>query len=123
MKDLNVLYAFDDNYAPFAGVSILSLLMNNLYVDRIRFFCVTDKVSEDNLNKLSLTVSSYEREIVFIDAENVNSLLSDLGVPKYRGSYATHYRKFFHLFLPEDVHTLLYIDSDSIVPGNLVDLL
>lgn len=123
MTELNVLYAFDNNYAPFAGVSILSLLINNVSLDRIRFFCVTDKVSEDNRGKLKTTVLSYQREIEFIDAENVNSLLEKLGVPKYRGSYATHYRKFFHLFLPDDVHTLLYIDSDSIVPGNLTELI
>ena len=122
MGELNVLYAFNDKYAPFAGVSILSLLMNNKSMDRIRLFCVIDSVSKENIDKLRITVADFAREIVLIDATDVNNILEKLGVPQYRGSYATHYRKFFHLFLPEDVHRLLYIDSDSIVPGDLSDL-
>ena len=29
MEELNVLYQFDNNYAPYAGISILSLFENN----------------------------------------------------------------------------------------------
>lgn len=123
MTELNVLYAFDNNYAPFGGTSILSLLMNNKGIDRIRIFVVLDAVSEENVIKLKKMVEEYKRELITFDAANINELLKKLNVPMYRGSYATHYRKFFHLFLPEDVEKLLYIDSDSIVPGNLEELI
>ena len=122
-NELNVLYAFDDNYAPFGGVSIFSLLENNKDIERIRIFAVLDSVSVKNKNRLKKTVEKYGRELVIIDGSEFAQLMKKLGVPKYRGSYATHYRKFFHLFLPEDVEKLLYIDSDSIVPGNLGNLL
>ena len=32
-NELNVLYQFDDNYAPYAGISMLSLFENNRDID------------------------------------------------------------------------------------------
>lgn len=122
MSNLNVLYAFDNNYAPFAGVSILSLLSNNTDIDTIRVYAVMDNVSDENKDKLVRTINKYSRELITVDASEINKLLMELGVPKYRGSYSTHYRKFFHLYLPKDIDRILYIDSDSIVPGSLFEL-
>lgn len=118
-KKMDILYACNDSYAPFAGTSIFSLLENNSSIQNIRIFIVLDHVSMDNQRKLTETVEEYGQQIVLIDAEEVNALLEKLGVPMYRGSYATHYRKFFSMFLPEDVERLLYIDSDSVVLGDL----
>ena len=122
-NELNVLYAFDNNYAPFGGTSIFSLLENNKGIERIRLFVVMDNVSDENRRRLEKTVSDYGRELIIVDGAEFAKLMEKLGVPKYRGSYATHYRKFFHLFLPDDAKRLLYIDSDSVVPGDLSDLL
>lgn len=120
---LQVLYASDNNYAPFLGVSIFSLLENNKDIEKITIYAVLDNVSEDNLSRLKKLVSDYNRELIVKDASEFNSLMEQLGVPKYRGSYATHFRKFFHLIIKDDVERLLYIDSDSIVPGSLKPLL
>lgn len=122
-NNLNVLYASDDNYAPFLGVSVYSLLENNKDLKNITIYAVLDSVSEDNTKRLKRLVSDYGRELIIKDASEFNALMEQLGVPKYRGSYATHFRKFFHLIIKEDVDRLLYIDSDSIVPGSLKPLL
>lgn len=123
MEELNVLYACDDNYAPYCGVSILSLLKNNIDIERIRIFVVADNVSKINQAKLENTVQQFTRELVIIDAESVRQLMEELEVPMYRGSYATHYRKFFQMFIPKGIHRLLYLDSDTIVTGSLRGLL
>jgi len=120
---LNVLYAFDDNYAPFGGTSIFSLLENNQDIEKIRIFVVMDNVSDENKKRLRKTVDDFGRELVIVDGQKFAELMKELGVPMYRGSYATHYRKFFQLFIPDDVKTLLYIDSDSVVPGKLNELI
>ena len=122
-NELNVLYAFDNNYAPFGGTSIFSLLENNKGIERIRIFAVMDNVSDENRRRLEKTVSDYGRELIIVDGAEFATLMEQLGVPMYRGSYATHYRKFFQLFLPDDVERLLYIDSDSVVLGDLSDLI
>ena len=45
---LNVLYAADENYAPFLGVSMYSLFQNNTAMEHIRVYAVLDNVSEEN---------------------------------------------------------------------------
>lgn len=123
MSHLHVMYAADENYAPFMGVSIFSLLENNRDIERITIYTVLDNVSQNNKDRLSKMVNSYGRELEIVDANEFNKTMQELGVPKYRGSYTTHFRKFFHLFMGEDVKRFLYIDSDTIVPGSLKPLL
>ncbi len=122
MERLNILYACDNNYAPFCGVSVYSLFENNTDIEEIRVFIVVDNVSEENKRKLQETALDFKRELILIDATDVRNLMEKIGVPKYRGSYATHYRKFFQMILPSDVDYLLYLDADTIVPGSLKDL-
>ena len=45
---LNVLYQFDNKYAPYAGVSITSLLENNSDFDHICIYILENGVSEEN---------------------------------------------------------------------------
>ena len=120
---LNVLYAADNNYAPFLGVSVFSLLENNVDIDAITIYAVLDNVSDENKNRLSQLVREYKRELIVVDAAEFNTLMEKLGVPKYRGSYATHFRKFFYKIIRDDVERLLYLDSDTVVTGNLKSLL
>ncbi len=123
MNHLHVMYAADENYAPFLGVSVFSLLENNHDIEKITIYAVLDRVSDDNKSRLTKMVDSFGRRLVIVDAVEFNKTLKELGVPKYRGSYTTHFRKFFHLFMGDEVKRFLYIDSDSIVPGSLKPLL
>ncbi len=122
-KHLNIMYAADNNYAPFLGISLFSLYENNKDIDLITIYAVLDNVSGENKNRLIKMSEIYGREIRIVNADEVRSLMEELGVPKYRGSYATHYRKFFNLLIDDDVERLLYIDSDSIVCGSLKTLI
>lgn len=38
MKEINVIYQFNNKYVAYAGVSITSLLTNNLHIDRISIY-------------------------------------------------------------------------------------
>lgn len=120
---LNVLYAADNNYAPFLGISVFSLLENNVDIDAITIYAVLDNVSDENKNRLSQLVREYKRELITVDAAEFNMLMETLKVPKYRGSYATHFRKFFYKIIKDDVERLLYLDSDTLVTGSLKPLL
>lgn len=123
MNHLHVMYASDEKYAPFLGVSVFSLLENNRDIEEITIYTVLDDVSQENRDRLSRMVESYGRKLIVVDANKFNITMQELGVPKYRGSYTTHFRKFFHLFMGEDAKRFLYIDSDTIVPGSLKPLL
>lgn len=122
-KNLNVLYAADNNYAPFLGVSMYSLFKNNTDIERIRIYAVLDNVSEDNKIKLQKLAQHFNRKITLIDAAQFNEKLEKLGVPKYRGNYTTNYRLFFDKIIDSDVEKLFYIDCDTIICSSLENIL
>ncbi len=119
---LNVLYASDENYAPFLGVSMFSLFKNNITAQHIRVYALLDNVSEENKQKLQATARQFGRELVLINAEDFNKKLKGLGVPTYRGNYTTNYRLFFDKIIAPDVERLIYLDCDTLICGDLSPL-
>lgn len=120
---LNILYQFNDAYAPYAGVSIFSLLENNKEAEAIDIYILEEMLEEGNRNRLSELVHHYHRNISFIDGKDIISFVRELGIPDYRGSYATNLKMFFPFYLKKHSlsapELLLYIDSDTLVLGNL----
>ena len=63
MEELNVLYQFDNNYAPYAGISILSLFENNKGIKHLNVYCAAMGVDGRNTALLNETASKYGRNI------------------------------------------------------------
>lgn len=122
-NELNVLYACDENYAPFAGVSMTSLFMNNRDIEKIVVYLVLDQVSSENKSRYRQLAEEYGREVVLLDASEVVEKIKALNIPMYRGSYTTNFRLFFPEYIRPDVKKLLYLDCDTIVVGSLKPLL
>ncbi|MBO5327151.1 MAG: glycosyltransferase family 8 protein [Clostridia bacterium] len=122
MKRLGVLYACDENYAPWAGISMYSLFENNKDIDALTVYCVTDRVSDASREKLADQAARYKRELIFVDATEIVEQIKALNIPSYRGSYTTNFRLFFHTFVREDIERLLYVDCDTVVTGSLAPL-
>ena len=120
---LHVLYACDDNYAPFAGISLYSLFANNRDLAHICVYLVEDHVSEENKDRLRREAEAFGRELILVDATAIVAQIKRLNIPSYRGSYTTNFRMFFHTFLRADVDRLLYIDCDTLITGSLAPLL
>lgn len=123
MGNLNVLYACDDNYAPYATVSICSLLENNKNFESVNIYVVLDKVSSDNVARMAEQIDLYHADFIPVDAAPIVEEIMELGLPQYRNSYGTNFRLFFDRFIKADVKKLLYLDCDTIVCGELVSLL
>ncbi|GHV77525.1 lipopolysaccharide 1,2-glucosyltransferase [Spirochaetia bacterium] len=123
-KTLNVLYQSSDEYAPFAGVSILSLLKNNCRDDiLITIYYIDDGVSPKNRAKIQQIVEENHVRIVFLDMGFAVTLLENLNISTYRGSYSTYLKLFAINALPQDVKRILYIDSDTIIVGDISELI
>lgn len=120
---LNVLYQFNEKYVPFAGTSIVSLLENNKSVDDITIYVLCEDVLPESKLKLKTQIDEYGRNSVFIDAVSIIEKMKKLGINDYRGSYATNIKMFVTEFIPINVERLLYIDSDTIICGNLGEVL
>ncbi len=123
MSSLNVLYCCDDNYAPYANVSIYSLLKNNKNFDIVNIYVILDNVSENNKLMMMKQIELYQANFIPIDAEEIVKEIVELGLPRYRNSYATYFRLFLEHIIDSKVEKLLYLDCDTIVCGSLLSIM
>ena len=122
--NLNFLYCSDNNYAPFLGISILSLLKHNTSAERVRIYVVADAISQENLDRLTRTVEAFGkgRELILVDGKEYVERLYEMGIYTYRGGQTTNLRLFFTQYIDEDVERLLYLDCDTLICDDLTDL-
>lgn len=112
---LNVLYQFNEKYAPFAGVSITSLLENNKHFEEIIIYILGEGLSRESKDKMSELTQNYSRNIVFVNVDKLILKMKRWGVPAYRGAYAANLRLFLTEILDDSVEKILYLDADTIV--------
>lgn len=121
-RELNVLYQFDDNYAPFAGISILSLFSHNRDIDNLNVYCITLDVDDKNIKKLNDTADKYGRKINYIDNTSTIKKMEEVKVNAWNGSIATWMKMFVIEEFIGKVSSLLYIDCDTLVENTLEEL-
>ena len=120
---LNVLYQFNEKYAPYAGASMTSLLENNKHIEKIRIFILGEDLSAFSMDRFRTLSAKYGSFLNFVNTESLIALMKEMHMPSYRGSYAANMRLFLSFILSEDVDRLLYLDADTIVTGKLDPLL
>ena len=120
--ELNVLYGCDENYAPYTGVSITSLLENNKHLDVIRIYVAAQGFSEQSRERMTLLAGQYGREIIFLNTEKAEAQIQNYHCKGWNGSLATWLRFFVLEQLPDSIDRVLWLDSDTIVCGDLSKL-
>lgn len=121
-KELNVLYACDENYAPYTGVSITSLLESNRGADKLTIYLAPMGFREDTLRKFTDLVHQYGREIRILDTEKAEQCIQKYKCGAWNGSTATWLRFFVLEQIPAEVDRLLWLDSDTAVCDDLSEL-
>lgn len=116
-----ILYQFDENYAPFAAVSMTSLFENNKDI-QIVIYAFAENVCEATKKKLAVLVERYRGKLIFLDTASLINKMEYLGIPKYRGAYATNFKLFINTVLPSEITRILYLDCDTLVTDSLKDL-
>lgn len=118
---MNIVYASNDAYVPFLGISLFSLLENNRQLDRIRVFVLSDKISDENKGILNHMVLQYGREIEYIDLKEMTDF-----IPFHFDTFGFHpivlSRLFLDVLLNDEIQQTLYLDCDTIVDGSLAEL-
>lgn len=144
--EMNILYQFNDKYAPYACVSMTSLFENNKAAQAICVYILGEELSEESVRRLKSLAGNYGRRLVFVDTKELVEKMKSLGMPTYRGSYAANMRLFVDYLFEEgkgkcaddgSLETadkcgefegenrpsrLLYLDADTIVTGSLEKL-
>lgn len=121
-KKIGICYASSDEYAPYSGISLLSLLKNNSqFVDNV--YILSFGIKNENKTKLKDIVKNYSCNFVFIDAISIlEPIFISLNLDSYGGSYATYARAFISDLIPNNNGRVLYVDSDTIVDGSIEEL-
>lgn len=118
---INVLYQFDNKYAPYAGVSMTSLLENNLNTD-INVYCAAFNVIPENINKINSLVKNRGNQVIWLDTKEAEKSIKNMGCGSWNDSLATWLKIFVLEQIPESVEYLLYVDCDTLILGEIVDL-
>lgn len=121
-KELNILYQFDDNYAPYAGISMLSLFENNQEIKNLNIYCAAQDISEKNREYLEKTAKDYHRKLDFLNVDCVVKQIQELKLGEWNGSRTTWIKMFIIKEMIEQMDSLIYIDSDTLIQGSLMSL-
>lgn len=118
-EPIHILMACDKNYAPFYGVMLTSLFINN-QESVFHIHWITDKyVPQEEKNKFAELVCEYKSQLSIYEIDN--STLTDLPQTAHI-NYAAYYNLKASEILPNDVHRIIYLDGDMIVNGDIRSL-
>ena len=112
-----IFMAVDNNYIPFLGVALKSIIDNVSQQNRYEIKVLYTSVTEENKKK----IEEYQTENVGIEFVNLSYKLQEIQEKLYTRNYFSN-TTYFRLFIPElypDYDKAVYIDSDTIT---LVDI-
>lgn len=110
--------AADDRYAMGLGVTVTSALLNLKHPHPVQLFIIDGGISSANRRRLEQTFGSrVELRWLTADLTQVQSLYLSGHL-----SSASYYRLLIPELLPESATKAIYLDSDLIVQGDLLEL-
>ncbi len=113
---LNVAYAINEPYVDYCIVSMLSVVTNNSGSE-IDFHILTDRLSDNSKAKLRQAVKAHSTTHIY---EIANSKVANLEVGNFNRNI------WLRIFLPEQldikIERVLYLDTDTIVCGDISEL-
>ena len=123
-----IVCATDDNYAPYCGVMLTSVLVNNKDRDVVAFVLIDKPLSEKNQQRFEMLSNRFGAKITFISVDNSFferfPIKGDEKNIKH-WSIVTYYRLYAEELLPKDIDKVLYLDCDIVVDrpiGHLFDM-
>src|SRR5574344_1472328 len=119
-ESIPIFYACDDNFVKFTIVSITSLKANASREFRYDIHILYTEMSED-MRKKTLALADDDFSIKFDDVSRFLSAVN------YRLHVRDYYSKttYYRLFIPDlytELEKALYIDSDTLVLGDISEL-
>ena len=118
---IHIALAFDKNFITPFYVLLTSIFSNNSNND-IAFHIIAEDLEEDEKNAILFFANKNNANIYFysVDKKIVQRFILSLDAPHVTS--ATYYRLYFPQLIPANINYLLYLDTDTIVIGNLKKL-
>lgn len=122
-KNINICFSTDNNYAPYLGVAIKSVIEHSSKEFNYDIFILDSNISKQNKSLILKIAEGYENfSIRFVD---VNRHLAD--IPK--SILYTHHHfavpTYFRFFIPlifKNYEKILYLDCDLVVKRDVAEL-
>lgn len=115
-----IFWACDNDFVKYTVVSLQSAMENATKENRYRAYILHVDIEEEMQSKIK-AMSRENFEISFVDVREYLESISDrLPIRDYY-SKTTYYRMFIAEMFPE-YDKAIYIDSDTIVPGDMAEL-
>lgn len=124
LKRINICLASDDGYVNLAMVSICSILENNKK-NEIHIYYLDNNISAQRKKELYDLVIKYGQHINFIDVtKEINRLIrSGINSQGEVNSFAAYSRLFAVDLIGDNIDNLIYVDCDTIIQSDLLELL
>lgn len=118
-----VIYHSSDSFASVTGVSMVSLFENNKDFEQIQVLYIERGMSEENRDKLRKIADTYGRQLQFMEMPNWSEKLNITLQSCKSGWLGFGYNRLFLTeYVPDSIDRVLYLDSDTIIEGSLMEL-
>jgi len=118
LETIHICFASDDNYAPYLGIAILSILKNAAKDDRFHFYILDNKISSQNKEKIASLPAQNPFEITWLSLNA--KLFEKCNVKRNSWTLSIFGRYLIPELIKED--KVLYLDCDVMVRGSLAEL-
>lgn len=117
MNAYHIVCSTDDNYAPYCGTMLYSLLDNNKN-SVFHIHILIEQLGEENKKKLGEIAKTFNSILEFhhIDSKKLDKVKFRKKKPLSKAAY---YRILLPSTLDESIHKVLYLDCDIIVLNNI----
>lgn len=119
MNNVNIVLSSDNNYAQHLGVVLCSIFENKKSDYNINIYIIDGGISKENKEKLNELEKKYHFFInyLYVDSRMLPNLVINGHVTE-----STYYRILIPKLLGDDIDKVLYLDSDMVVLGDILEL-
>lgn len=118
---MNIVYAANNDYAKYLGISMLSLFDHNQDLEELTVYILDQEIDACNKSRICGIADEYHRTIRFVDISEFEKLVPfEFDTSGYHAIVLA--RLFLCSYLPADIKRVLYLDCDIIVNGSLKEL-
>ena len=122
LNQTGIVYATDDNYVKHVAVSLVSLYENAKSYELPVVYIIGNHLSKTNINKLDNVANKYGGRVEYLKAdEAIEKLPKDVNTANL--TVSTYIRLFLAEIIPNNIKKILYLDCDTYICCNILDLL
>ena len=119
-EQIHLGFGIDKNFGKFAGITITSLVHNNMYTDLV-VHIVYDELLPEDMEKL-LQMERLYRNLTLRFYQITSTAGMTFIVPPGHITQAMYYRYLFADMLPPEITKIMYMDADIICKGDILPL-